>query len=113
MRERWDEAAALMRKIGANDSLLSEETYHQWTLFLEFRETEQFSQAYHEIFSHSYSEKLEERIESAEASLGLAAEAEADADADGSQYECESSNGIHPHVNPTVEAAGEVSPRSN
>lgn len=111
LRERWDEAAALMREIGANDSLLSEESYHLWPLFLEFRETEQFSQAYHEIFSHSYSEKLGERIESVEASLGLTGEA--DADGDGSQYECESSISILPPATSAVEDTGEDSSRSN
>ena len=111
LRERWGEAAALMREIGADDSLLSEESYHLWPLFLEFRETEQFSQAYHEIFSHSYSEKLEERIESAEASLELSGET--DADSDKSQYERESSTGILPPTTSTEEASCEDSPKDN
>lgn len=81
LRECWDEAATLMREIGANDSLLSEEAYHLWPLFLEFRETEQFTLAYYDLFSHSYSEKLEEWIESAEASLAPSEEGDCHDDA--------------------------------
>ena len=109
LRDCWDEAAMLMREIGANDSILTEDSYHLWPLFLEFRETEQFFRAYHEIFSHSYSEKLEERIESAEASLGLTGEA----DGDGNQYEPELNIGILPPSTPTVEATCEDGSRNN
>ena len=76
LRERWDEAAVLMREVGSDDQLLSEEAYHLWPLFLEFRETEQFALAYQDLFGHSYSEKLEQDILTAEVSL----QSEADTD---------------------------------
>jgi len=69
LRERWDEAAVLMREVGSDDQLLSEEAYHLWPLFLEFRETEQFALAYQDLFGHSYSEKVEQDILCAEVSL--------------------------------------------
>ena len=69
LRERWDEAAGLMREVGSDDQLLSEEAYHLWPLFLEFRETEEFSLAYQDLFGHSYSDKVEQDILSAEKSL--------------------------------------------
>lgn len=76
LRERWDEAAGLMRDVGSGDNVLSEEAYHLWPLFLEFRETEQFALAYQDLFGHSYSDKVEQDILSAEESL----QSEADLD---------------------------------
>ena len=58
-----------MREVGSDDQLLSEEAYHLWPLFLEFRETEEFSLAYQDLFGHSYSDKVEQDILSAEKSL--------------------------------------------
>lgn len=69
IRECWDEAAGLMREIGAGDQLLSQEAYHLWPLFLEFRETDEFAFAYQDLFGHSYSDKVEQDILSAEESL--------------------------------------------
>lgn len=69
IRECWDEAAGLMREIGAGDQLLSQEAYHLWPLFLEFRETDEFALAYQDLFGHSYSDKVEQDILSTEESL--------------------------------------------
>jgi hypothetical protein len=67
-----------MREIGADDQLLSQEAYHLWPLFLEFRETEEFALAYQDLFGHPYSDKVEQDILSAEESL----QSEADIDKD-------------------------------
>lgn len=76
IRGSWDEAADLMRETGPDDHLLSKEAYHLWPLFIEFRETEQFAWAYQDLFGHSYSDKVEQDILSAEVSL----QSEADID---------------------------------
>jgi hypothetical protein len=71
--EEYDHAAVLMRSIGEKGQLLKEEAYHTWPLFIEFRETEQFAQAYQEVFGHPYAEKLRE--DANEASKVAAAQA--------------------------------------
>jgi hypothetical protein len=63
-----------MREIGPHDKLLTEQSYHLWPLFLEFRETDQFATAYQDLFGHSYSAKLEQELLAA--SAGAAREAD-------------------------------------
>jgi len=73
LREKWDDAAALMRGTGPDHEVLTEHAYHVWPLFLEFRETDQFAAAYLDLFGHTYTAKLEEAIQAA--SVGAAREA--------------------------------------
>ena len=69
LRECWDQAADFMREIGANDALLNEHAYHVWPLFVEFRETEHFAQAYLDLFSYPYSDRIEQELASAQVEL--------------------------------------------
>lgn len=59
LTERWEEAVAIMKSIGRNGELLTQEAYHTWPLFFEFRKREEFFEAYASIYGHPYSEKVQ------------------------------------------------------
>ncbi|MEW5916608.1 MAG: hypothetical protein AB1762_09390 [Gemmatimonadota bacterium] len=79
LRDKYDEAATLMRRVGSSDSTLTANAYHTWPLFLEFRETDFFAAAYRDVFGHAYVSKLEQ--DAAKAAEGAAAEAKKQEDA--------------------------------
>lgn len=54
LQDRFDEAAAYMRKIGKNGELVDELGYHEWPLFHKFRESPEFQNAYQEIYGVSF-----------------------------------------------------------
>jgi hypothetical protein len=66
LRERYEQAANRMRQIGSQRSQVTEQAYHAWPLFLEFRETSVFAEAYFDVFGHSYSSKLGAEVASAQ-----------------------------------------------
>lgn len=56
--ERYDEAAALMRRIGPKGEILEEHSYHTWPLFREFRGTPEFLDAYQAIYGYAFAQDL-------------------------------------------------------
>lgn len=54
----YDEAAELMKKIGKEGELITELSYHEWPLFREFRDREEFFCGYEEVYGYKYSTKL-------------------------------------------------------
>jgi hypothetical protein len=80
LREQWDDAAALMLEIGSSHKMLTEHAYHVWPLFIEFRETTQFADAYKQLFGHTYTEKLEEEVQATSADAAREAAKQSDSD---------------------------------
>lgn len=56
-------AKELMIKIGKEGELVNELSYHDWPLFKNFRESEEFTSAYEIIFGYKYLTKLNELAE--------------------------------------------------
>jgi hypothetical protein len=95
LRENYDAAAETMIAIGSRHPMLQEHAYHIWPLFLEFRETKQFADAYARVFGHTYSAKLGAEV----------AEAQRDAVQESMpQQDSESSDSI-PSVGPSSDDA--------
>jgi predicted RNase H-like nuclease len=84
LSDSYDEAASLMRRIGAKGDYVNEQAYHIWPLFREFRQTEEFLQAYEDIYGYAFvvelqrstneaiakaEEKLEEKKQELEAAV--------------------------------------------
>jgi len=63
IKEDYDEAKSIMLLIGQQGELLDELGYHEWPLFRDFRNTDQFLEAYNEIYEYPYVEKLNEMAE--------------------------------------------------
>lgn len=51
-------ARDLMIKMGKKGELVTELAYHDWPLFREFRDTEEFFDGYHSVYGYKYSSKL-------------------------------------------------------
>lgn len=54
LQDRFEDAAALMVKIGKSGEMITEGSYHTWPLFHMFREKEEFMAAYEEVFGHPF-----------------------------------------------------------
>lgn len=54
LHEDYDRAAKLMKRIGRDGEFLHEYAYHDWPLFLKFRDSNVFLQAYESIYGHSF-----------------------------------------------------------
>lgn len=52
------EASELMKKMGKKGELVTELAYHEWPLFREFRDTEEFFDGYQSVYGYKYSSKL-------------------------------------------------------
>ena len=63
LMEDYQEASTLMKKIGRQEKFISEDDYHMWPLFIEFRETDEFASTYLEVFGHPYVSKLREKAD--------------------------------------------------
>lgn len=59
----YDEAQKIMIRIGKKGELVSELPYHDWPLFREFRETDQFFSGYEEVYGYPYISKVQEIAE--------------------------------------------------
>ncbi|MDO8251019.1 MAG: hypothetical protein Q7T78_15050 [Rhodoferax sp.] len=55
---RTDDAVAVMIRIGKEGELLKESAYQTWPLFISFRETENFQEAYATIYGYPFVTKL-------------------------------------------------------
>lgn len=56
--EDYEEAKSWMEKIGPESELINEMAYHTWPLFREFREQDEFFEAYEKVYGYRYSAKL-------------------------------------------------------
>lgn len=54
----YAEAKRLMIKAGKTADLIQESSYHDWPLFREFRETQEFLEGYEEVYGYKYLTKL-------------------------------------------------------
>jgi hypothetical protein len=54
LRERYADASKLMRAIGKSGDFVSEQAYHVWPLFRDFRGTESFQQAYEHVYGYPF-----------------------------------------------------------
>ncbi|MBC3269000.1 hypothetical protein HU765_03615 [Pseudomonas sp. SWRI81] len=59
-----DLASDLMVRLGQDGEFITELSYHDWPLFRDFRETEQFYNGYEAVYGYKYSAKLAEIVES-------------------------------------------------
>lgn len=58
LTENYIEAKDLMIKMGEKGELITEFAYHDWPLFREFRDKEEFNEAYLTVYGYKYSSKL-------------------------------------------------------
>ena len=58
LTNNFDEAKSLMLKIKGDGEMISESSYHNFPLFFEFRESEQFLSGYEEVFGYSFSSEM-------------------------------------------------------
>lgn len=63
LTEDYEEAETLMYKLGKEGELILEISYHDWPLFREFRDSQEFFRAYEKIYGYKYSSKLNEIAE--------------------------------------------------
>ena len=59
LRDDFDEAIALMRKLG-DGRLVPKNSYRQWPIFKKFRKTSQFRSAYKSIFGEDFADVPEQ-----------------------------------------------------
>ena len=55
--DKFDDAVRIMKEIGDSDTTLSRTAYQEWPLFQEFRKTQQFINAYEDIYCEPFSHK--------------------------------------------------------
>lgn len=60
LENQYEAAAALMRQIGKTGELVHQGAYHDWPLFFEFRERDEFLNAYLDVYGHNYHTKRDE-----------------------------------------------------
>lgn len=60
INDDFSKAKEFMIKIGKEGELINEDSYHTWPLFRDFRNTEEFNDAYLEIYKYCYSSRLSE-----------------------------------------------------
>ena len=61
--DNYKEAQELMKKIGKKGELIDELSYHDWPLFRDFRDSDEFFCGYEEVYGYKYSTKLNELAE--------------------------------------------------
>jgi len=66
LMKRYDEAAVIMEKIRKRGDFLKESSYHEWPLFLKFRDTEQFSEAYAKVYGYPFAVQLHRKADEAQ-----------------------------------------------
>ncbi len=62
LRDKFADAANIMRSIGKRGALVYEYAYHDWPLFRAFRTSPEFLKAYEEIYGTSFASKVEEVV---------------------------------------------------
>lgn len=58
LSDDFDEAKQIMLKLKGNGEMITESSYHNFPLFFEFRESEQFLEAYKEVFGYTFASVL-------------------------------------------------------
>jgi hypothetical protein len=66
LSNNFDEAKGLMNKIKCDGEMITESSYHNFPLFFEFRESEQFLAGYEEVFGYSFVSELMRKSEDKE-----------------------------------------------
>lgn len=59
LSDNYEKATELMNKIGKTGDYIYEESYHQFPLFKEFRQTKQFLETYEKIYGQSFANKVQ------------------------------------------------------
>ena len=54
LRDEFDQAAILMRSVGAEHHVVNKFAYSDWPIFEQFRDSEQFLNAYEEVFGEPF-----------------------------------------------------------
>lgn len=62
LRDEYIKAAEIMRSIGKKGELISRMAYHDWPLFLEFRDTVEFQTTYKDIYGVPFIEELANEV---------------------------------------------------
>lgn len=65
LQDRFEDAAALMVKIGKSGEMVTEGAYHTWPLFHLFREKNEFMVAYEKVFGHPFAVELKRTADAA------------------------------------------------
>jgi hypothetical protein len=60
LTDGYQAAADIMRQIGKTGELVRQDAYHDWPLFFDFIEREEFKAAYREIYGHDFDAKRED-----------------------------------------------------
>lgn len=63
INDDFTQAKIFMLKVGKQSELINEESYHTWPLFREFRYSDEFTDAYQEIYGYPYISKATELSE--------------------------------------------------
>ncbi len=59
LQERYADAVEIMKGIGKTGELVNQHAYHTWPLFHRFRERPEFYDAYFNVYSETFAEKVE------------------------------------------------------
>jgi hypothetical protein len=66
LRDEHTRAAEIMNIIGKESELVKEHSYHIWPLFHKFRETQEFIDAYENVYGYPFLDKLESKAKEVE-----------------------------------------------
>jgi len=69
LEDRFEDACAIMLRIGKGGEFLKEHTYHVFPLFRVFRLQECFLKTYEKVFGHPFSEQVQKTLDQAENQL--------------------------------------------
>lgn len=58
LKDDYKEAANIMTKIGPKGEYVGEQSYHEWPLLNQFRETKEFQDAYNDIYGYPFVKEL-------------------------------------------------------
>jgi hypothetical protein len=65
--DKFNDAAAIMKRIGKKGEYLKQGLYHVWPLFRDFRQTNEFMNAYQEVYGYPFVLQLKRDVEAANA----------------------------------------------
>ncbi len=65
--DRFEDAAAIMKRIGKRGDLITQNAYHVWPLFRAFLQSSEFLNAYQEIYGYLFVVKLQRDADAANA----------------------------------------------
>lgn len=69
LTRNYQEAKDIMIRIGVEGDIISELSYHDWPLFRDFRDSEEFLSGYEKVYGYQYSYKLSEIAEDKKAEV--------------------------------------------